>query len=69
MSDLEPGDRITIGATHEVIVNTNKSWIKLEINAVVQDGESASDAITRIARIVANNALSEIDRQANALIS
>lgn len=62
MSDLQAGDRVEIGVTHEVKIDGNSAWIKVGINAAVQEGEDADTAVTRASKIVARNVIREIER-------
>lgn len=64
MPDLSPGDRLTIGVTHTIEIDREKSWIKTEVNAVIRDGETAQEAYDRIGAVVADQIVAEIERQA-----
>lgn len=68
MADLAPGDRVTIGGTHEVLIDGERAWIKVEINSAVQDGESSKDALARVGVIIENNIVAEIERQAEVIM-
>jgi hypothetical protein len=45
--ELYAGDQITVGVTHEISVNRDKSWVKYEAVTKLRPGESAEDARTR----------------------
>lgn len=46
-NELEVGDKIHMGVTHQIEVGRDKSWVKYEIETRVQPGETAADARTR----------------------
>ena len=64
MTQLQPGDRVTIGATHKISIDREDSWIKMEINSAVQDGETAVDALLRVNTLLAHHIVETIETQA-----
>lgn len=69
MKQLQPGDRVTIGATHSVEIDGEKSWIKMEINSAVQDSETAVEAILRVNNLVAHHIVETIETQAGPIVA
>lgn len=45
--ELNFGDQITVGVTHEISINRDKSWVRYEAVTKVRPGETAEDARTR----------------------
>ena len=45
-------DRVTVGITHEIIVNGDKSWVKLEYSGKVDINETSEDTIQRVSSLV-----------------
>lgn len=45
---LDPGDRVTVSVSHQIYINGDQSWIKLEINGQVRDAETSGEAIGRV---------------------
>jgi hypothetical protein len=67
MTDVAPGDRVTVGVTHQVRIDGKDAWIKVEFNSAVQDGEDAKAASTRTGKAVAENVIREIERQGGVM--
>lgn len=67
--DVKPGDRVTLGVTHQVQIDHNNSWIKLEINSAIQEEEDAKAAIQRVSKLIAANIVNEIERQAEIIVA
>lgn len=59
-------DQVDVSVTHEVVINGNKSWVKVGFSTEVHDaiGENADAAIVRASKTVARTVLNEIERQA-----
>lgn len=68
MPDVLPGDRVTVGTTHQVRIDRQDCWVKVEVNTAVQDGEDGETAIKRASKIVARNVVTEIERQAEVIV-
>lgn len=68
MTELAQGDRITISATHKVLIDGEDSWIKLEINSAAQPGEGAEAALARVNGLVADYIVGVIENQANVIL-
>ena len=49
-NEVFPGDRITIGVTHQVQIDGDDAWIKAEINSAVQPWEDADLTFARVQR-------------------
>lgn len=62
IAPLVPGDRIDVSVTHEVKIGRESSWIKLGINAAVQEGEGADQAVTRVSKLVGRHVIAEVTR-------
>jgi hypothetical protein len=45
-------DRITVGVTHEVLIDGERSWIKYEINTGVEPTETLERARGRASRML-----------------
>ena len=68
MSDVSPGDRITVGATHQVYIDGKDAWIKGEANVAVREGETSQDTARRAGKAVAGFIVAEIERQAETIL-
>lgn len=66
---ISEGDRVTIGATHQVRIDGSDSWVKVEVNSAVRANESPSDAFDRIGGTIADLIVNEIERQAGVIAS
>lgn len=60
-NQLDSGDRITISVSHQVYISGDQSWIKLEVNGRVRDGEDGQAAIDRVNDLVAHQVMTVID--------
>lgn len=60
-NQLDSGDRITISVSHQVYISGDQSWIKLEVNGRVRDGEDGHAAIDRVNDLVAHQVMTVID--------
>jgi hypothetical protein len=58
---LDPGDRVTVSVSHQIFINGDQSWVKLEINGQVREGEASQEAIGRIHGEVLNNIMGIIE--------
>jgi len=47
-SPLDPGDRVTVSITHQLRINGDDSWVKLEHSSRVREGETAEQADARV---------------------
>lgn len=65
---LSPGDRLRLSATHQVKIDGLDSWVKVEVDSAVRDGETPKDAIARVGRVIAGNIVNEIERQAEVIV-
>lgn len=68
MSDVQAGDRITVGVTHQIEIDGKDAWIKAEFNSAAQEGETDSEAFKRVGKVVARNIVSIIERQAEVIV-
>lgn len=67
-SDVSPGDRITVGSTHQVKIDGQDAWIKGEANIAVREGETSKDTARRAGKAVAGFIVTEIERQASVML-
>ena len=68
VGQVSEGDRVTISATHQVRIDGMDSWIKVEINSAVREGEDGKAAIGRVGKVIAANIVNEITRQAEVIV-
>ena len=54
------GDRITVGVTHEVLIDGERSWIKYEIHTDVNEYEQLEDARARASRQLNDGVMRQI---------
>lgn len=45
--ELYNGDQITVGVTHEISINRDRSWVRYEAVTKIRPGEDAEHARTR----------------------
>lgn len=69
MLSLSEGDRITISATHQVRIDGEDSWVKMEVNAAVRLDETSDAAVARIGSVLAESIVAEIERQAGVILA
>jgi len=58
---LDTGDRVTISVSHQIFINGDQSWIKLEVNGQVREEENSQEAITRVHEEVLHNIMGIIE--------
>lgn len=49
---LLPGDSIEVSVTHEIVIGSEKSWVKYGASSKVQENETTEDAETRVSALV-----------------
>jgi len=60
-NQLDPDDSITVGVSHQIYINGDQSWIKLEVTGHVREEEESADAIQRVHSEVLHNLMGIIE--------
>lgn len=69
MSVLSPGDRLSLGVTHQFTINGDDCWAKLEVNLAVREGEDYQDTYDRASQVLDARIESHIKERANKIIA
>lgn len=69
VSALSEGDRVTVAVTHQVQIDGNSSWIKIEVNSAVRHDEEEQDTFDRVGGVIADRVVAEIERQAAVILA
>mgnify|MGYP003494609348 CR=1 FL=1 len=65
---LHTGDVIKMGVTHQVTINGDNSWIRLDIESQVQHNESSDDAYARVDKELQAKIISAMESTAKTVI-
>lgn len=65
---LSEGDILKVGVTHQISINGDNSWIKLEIESRVQDGETSEQAFDRVNKELQEKVISAMESSAQTII-
>jgi hypothetical protein len=58
---LDPDDSVTVSVSHQIYINGDQSWVKLEVTGHVREEEESSDAIARVHQEVLHNLMGIIE--------
>lgn len=66
---LKEGDIIKVGVTHQIKINGENSWIKLEIESSVQSTETSKEAFERVNEELQDKVISAMESSAATIIN
>lgn len=69
MSDLAPGDRITVSVSHQVYIKGDQAWVKVEVQSAVGLNESGEDAYDRVNKMVQDKVIKSIESTVETVMS
>lgn len=59
---LDPGDKLTVGITHQIQIKGDNSWIKFEAVITVREGETSDQANKRAIAHVNDAVIDAVDQ-------
>jgi len=63
-------DQVTLGATHEVVIDGLKSWIKCEVTLEhIKSVEDIEGTWERASRILSQKVIAEVEKQAAIVVA
>lgn len=65
---LDPGDPVTISISHQLRINGDDSWVKVEATSKVRPGESADDTYNRVLQFVDGKAVQTGEHAAHTVM-
>ena len=65
---LNSGYVIKLGVTHQCTIDGENSWIKLEIESVVQENEDAEQAFKRVNKELQSRVISAMESSAQTIM-
>lgn len=66
---LDPGDKLTVGLTHQIQIKGDNSWIKYEAIITVRDGETDEQAKQRVIGHVNSAVIDTVDQVVETVTS
>lgn len=68
MADLDVGDQISVGVTHQFDINDDKCWVRLDVSGKVRSGETVSEAYDRVNEALQSQVIKIVESTAKTII-